>query len=164
MIFVCVGSRQYQFNRLFKELDRLIDEGIIDDTVYAQIGSSDYVPVNFEYSRYMSKEEFDEKIKAADLVVSHGASGSIMGALNAGKKVVAVTRLAKYGEHINDHQIAINESLGAECLVAPVFKMSDLGSAILGVMSGAIKLVPWENENRFAIIEMIDEFIISEFK
>jgi UDP-N-acetylglucosamine transferase subunit ALG13 len=33
-----------------------------------------------------------------------------MKALNAGKKVIAVTRLEKYGEHINDHQIQNNEA------------------------------------------------------
>ena len=32
-------------------------------------------------------------ISKSDLVISHGASGSIMKALNANKKVIAVTRL-----------------------------------------------------------------------
>lgn len=39
-----------------------------------------------------------QKVNWANVVVSHGASGSIMKAPNAGKRVIAVTRLEKYDE------------------------------------------------------------------
>ena len=81
--------------------------------MFAQTGTSTYDPKHYEYKNFISQEEFLEKIKEADIVVSHGASGSIMKALNAGKKVIAVTRLEKYGEHINDHQIQNNVAFGS---------------------------------------------------
>ena len=37
MIFVTVGSRNYPFDRLFKKLDELYDEGILTDRMFAQI-------------------------------------------------------------------------------------------------------------------------------
>ena len=44
MIFVTVGSRNYPFDRLFKKLDMLFEEGVITDSMFAQIGTSTYQP------------------------------------------------------------------------------------------------------------------------
>jgi len=53
LIFVCVGSREYQFDRLLKKIDELIEQGKITDKVFAQIGQSNYVPKYYEYKRYL---------------------------------------------------------------------------------------------------------------
>lgn len=159
LIFVTVGSRNYPFNRLFIELDKLCEEGIIKDKIFAQIGTSTYVPKHFEYKNFISPEEFDEKVKESKFVISHGASGSIMKALNANKKVIAVTRLEKYGEHINDHQIQNNEAFGINGYVLPVFEMEELKDAIVKIQTGQDNLKKWENKNPMAILNRIDEFI-----
>lgn len=164
MIFVCVGSRNYPFNRLFKELDKLCDEGIIKEKIFAQIGTSTYIPKNFEYKDFISQEEFLEKVKDADIVISHGASGSIMKALNAGKKVIAVTRLEKYGEHINDHQIQNNEAFASNGYVLPVYEMEELKGALQKIYEGTDNLIPWENKDPMAIVNLIDEFIQENWK
>lgn len=160
MIFVTVGSRNYPFNRLFKKLDALYDEGVLTDTMFAQTGTSDYRPRNYEYKDYISQEEFQKKIQKADIVISHGASGSIMKALKAGKKVIAVARLEKYGEHINDHQIQNNEAF-AECgyvLMADP-ELNDLAECFRKIYSGTDGLIRWENKDPMAVVNMIDEFI-----
>lgn len=162
MIFACVGSRPYQFNRLFEELDRLVGAGYVKDSLFAQIGASTYEPKNFRFEHFMDPDAFKAKIAEADIVISHGASGSIMGALNAGKRVIAVSRLAKYGEHINDHQVGINETLAAEGLVLAVREMDELGDAIEAMESGRVHLKPWYNPSPNAIIDEIDRFIQEE--
>lgn len=159
MIFVTVGSRNYPFDRLFKELDKLVDEGIIKEEIFAQIGTSNYKPKNFEFVKYVSPEEFIKKINESKFVITHGASGSIMKALNAGKKVIAVTRLEKYGEHINDHQIQNNEAFGSNGYVLPVFEMEELKNAIIKIQSGKDNLKKWENKDPMAIQKIIDNFI-----
>ncbi len=164
MIFVCVGSRNYPFDRLFKELDKLCDEGIIKEKIFAQIGTSTYIPKNFEYKDFISQEKFLEKVKDADIVISHGASGSIMKALNAGKKVIAVTRLEKYGEHINDHQIQNNEAFASNGYVLPVYEMEELKDAIQKIYDGTDNLIPWENKDPMAIVNLIDKFIQENWK
>ena len=155
MIFVTVGSRNYPFNRLFIELDKLYDEGIIKDKIFAQIGTSTYVPKNYEYKDFISQEEFLEKVKESSFVISHGASGSIMKALNEGKKVIAVTRLEKYGEHINDHQIQNNEAFGSNGYVLPVFEMEELKDAIIKIQEGKDNLRKWENKDPLAIVKFM---------
>ena len=157
-----MGSRPYQFNRLFEELDGLVGTGRVRGDVFAQIGASTYEPRNFAFEHFMDPDAFRARMAEADIVISHGASGSIMGALNAGKKVIAVARLAKYGEHINDHQVGINETLAAEGLVLAVREMDELGDAIEEMESGRVRLKPWHNPTPNAIIDEIDRFIQEE--
>ncbi len=165
MIFVTVGSRNYPFDRLFKKLDELYDDGTLTDTMFAQIGTSSYKPRNYEYKDFISPEEFQQKIEEADIVVSHGASGSIMNALKAGKKVIAVTRLAKYGEHINDHQIQNNETYSANKMVLMAdLELNDLGECFKKIYDGTDGLIRWENKDPMSIVNMIDEFIQENWK
>lgn len=160
MIFVTVGSRNYPFDRLFKKLDELYEEGVLTDSMFAQIGTSTYKPKHFGYKDFISPEEFIEHVNKADIVVSHGASGSIMKALNAGKKVIAVTRLEKYGEHINDHQIQNNEAFSSNGYVLMAdLELDNLGECFQRLHDGTDGLVKWENKDPMAIVNMIDKFI-----
>lgn len=160
MIFVTVGSRNYPFDRLFKKIDELYERGILTEPMFAQIGTSTYVPRNYQYKDFISQEEFLEHIKKADIVVSHGASGSIMKALNEGKKVIAVTRLEKYGEHINDHQIQNNEAFrdNGYVLMADL-ELTDLGACFEKIYNKTDNIVPWRNQDPMAIVNLIDKFI-----
>lgn len=160
MIFVTVGSRNYPFNRLFEKLDQLYEEGILEESMFAQIGTSTYLPKYYDYKDFISQDEFAQKINDASIVVSHGASGSIMKALYAGKKVIAVARLEKYGEHINDHQIQNNEAFGNNhyVLMSDV-ELNDLGDCFIKIYNNTDGIIPWENKNPRAIIDMIDDFI-----
>ena len=160
MIFVTVGSRNYPFDRLFIKLDELYEEGVLTDLMFAQTGTSTYKPKHYEYKDFISPEEFIEKVEQADIVVTHGASGSIMKALNARKKVIVVTRLEKYGEHINDHQIQNNEAFGSNKYVLMAdLELSDLGECFKKVYEETDGLVLWENKEPIAIVNMIDRFI-----
>ena len=59
MIFVTVGSQKFQFDRLLKEIDRLIEEKKMkSDQVFAQIGYSTYKPRLYSYKDFLNKEEF----------------------------------------------------------------------------------------------------------
>lgn len=160
LIFVTVGSRNYPFDRLFKKLDELYESGELKDKVFAQIGTSTYIPKHYEYKDFISQEEFIEMINKSNIVITHGASGSIMKALNANKKVIAVTRLEKYGEHINNHQIQNNEAFAANSYVIMAdLELSNLGECIKKIKSKNNGLVKWENKDPMAIVNMIDKFI-----
>lgn len=158
-IFVTVGSRNYPFDRLFRKLDELCEEGVIKGEMFAQTGTSTYQPKHFKYQSFVSQDEFLKWVEWSDIVVSHGASGSIMKALNAGKKVIAVTRLEKYGEHINDHQIQNNEAFAQNGYVVAVFEMGELGMAFEKYYNGTDGTRPWENKDPLSIVKMIDHFI-----
>jgi len=107
MIFVTLGSQKFQFNRLLKKIDELIENGTITEPVFAQIGASDYVPKHFSFQPFLDRETFAEHMSRCDTVITHGGTGAIIGAVKKGKKVIAVPRLAKYGEHVDDHQLQL---------------------------------------------------------
>ena len=50
MIFVTVGSRNYPFDRLFKKIDDLYEEGILTEPMFAQTGTSTYDPKPVSYT------------------------------------------------------------------------------------------------------------------
>lgn len=107
-IFITLGSQKFQFNRLLKAVDELCEKGTIEaKDVFAQIGYSDYLPKNFNYKKFLDRDEFSKEMGKADIVITHGGTGAIIGAVKKGKKVIAVPRLAKYGEHVDDHQLQL---------------------------------------------------------
>lgn len=156
MIFLCVGSRDYQFNRLLKALDDLVKNGDVTEKIVAQIGRSEYEPKNFEWHRFFDRDEFKRYQREANLIISHAGTGALIGALKLGKQVIAVPRLAKYGEHIDDHQTQISSVLAEEGYLYEVLDMNDLGKVIKLAYSKPIV----KRYNRPSnIIGIIDDFL-----
>lgn len=107
-IFITLGSQKFQFNRLLIAVDKLCEKKVIcGKDVFAQIGYSDYIPKNYRYSNFLDREEFNVEMGKADIVITHGGTGAIIGAVKKGKKVIAVPRRTKYGEHVDDHQLQL---------------------------------------------------------
>ena len=111
MIFVTVGTQDKPFTRLLEAIDNAIEREEIKDEVIVQAGYTKYTSKNMKVLEYIPFEEFGKYIDAADVIITHGGVGSIISAIKKGKKVVAVARLAKFGEHTNDHQLQIIERM-----------------------------------------------------
>jgi len=104
MIFITVGTEKYPFNRIFKIMDDLINERIINHEVFGQIGTSTYIPKAFAYRRFLSYPELSETIQRSDIVISHAGIGSIITCLNHHKMPILFPRNRQYKEHVDDHQ------------------------------------------------------------
>ena len=159
MIFVCIGSRKYQFDRLLKEVDNLIEGGVIKEKVFAQIGDSSYMPKHYEFVRFLDKVNFAKYQDEADIIISHGGTGAIIGALKKKKQVIAVPRLAKYGEHIDDHQTQICGVLAEQKLLVQVTDIKKLKQAIEKIKKTPITKIYDKESNVF---ELVDQFIAEE--
>lgn len=131
MIFVTTGSQKFQFDRLLKKIDCLIEGNLITDRVYAQIGYSDYKPLYYEFKEFMGREEFEEKMSDCDTVITHGGTGVIIKAVKKGKKVIAVPRLARYGEHVDDHQVQLLKQFDGMNLISACYEIENLGQCVL---------------------------------
>ena len=105
MIFVTVGTHEQQFNRLIKEIDRLKEEGIIQEDVLMQTGFSTYEPKYCEWKKMLSYNEMNEMYEKADIIITHGGPASFMKALEMKKVPIVVPRQAQFDEHVNDHQV-----------------------------------------------------------
>lgn len=108
MIFISLGTQKFEFNRLLKYIDELIEEGNIKEPVFAQTGNSTYQPKNYEYQQFLTQQEFEQKIETCDVFLTHGGVGAITTAMNYKKKIIVCPRLAKFGEHVDDHQLEIS--------------------------------------------------------
>lgn len=158
MIFVCLGSQVYQFDRLLKELDRLIESGSIKDKVFAQIGASTYMPKHYEYKKFLSSDEFKELQSEATIVISHGGTGALIGALKKEKSVIAVPRLARFGEHTDDHQLQIVTVLEEQGYLRAVYDIENLGAVIEETIEHPIQKRFQSNSQ---IPQIIEDFIES---
>ncbi len=110
MIFVVVGTQKFALNRLLREVDVLIEKGIITQEVFAQTGHSDYTPRNYDYIDFMPKDRFDMCIKQSDLLITHCGVGTIISGLQHRKPIIVYPRLSHLHEHIDDHQLEIAKS------------------------------------------------------
>ena len=72
MIFVILGTQKFQFNRLLKMLDTLVEKKVISEPICAQIGYSTYQPKYYEYHQFYSEEDFQKKIAESDYIIAHG--------------------------------------------------------------------------------------------
>jgi len=106
MIFLTVGT-QFPFDRLVKCVDDAVSQDGFKEEIFAQIGESSYRPRNFEGVSSLEKRLFDKRIREASGIISHAGMGTIMMALDNRKPLLVMPRLSKYGEVVNDHQVAI---------------------------------------------------------
>lgn len=158
MIFITVGSQKFQFNRLLREIDNLIEKKVIVEEVFAQIGYSDYIPKNYKFKKFLDKDEFNNFIDSSRIIITHGGTGSIISALKKSKKVIAIPRLSKYGEHVDDHQIQIVSQFEKIGFLKGISDISELSVAISEVHNMEFKSYI---SNTKKIIDEIDKFIIN---
>lgn len=114
MIYITLGTQASDFSRCMKMVERLVVEANIKDQVVAQIGYTAYHPACVECFDFVSEDKYQELMENADIVISHAGTGALFSSIKKGKKVIAVARLAKYGEMINDHQTEIVRKLSGE--------------------------------------------------
>ena len=161
MVFVTLGSQKFQFNRLLKKIDELITQGIIKEKVFAQIGASDYQPKNYSFERFLDRDAFSQKISECNVVITHGGTGVIIGAVKKGKKVIAVPRLAQYDEHVDDHQLQLLHQFDELGIILACYDLEEIGAMYQSLEH--IELKPYKS-NTDAIVSSIDEFIQSVAK
>ena len=107
MIFVTVGTQDWSFKRLIEAVEKAVIDKKITDEVIVQAGNTKYESEHVKILNYIPFEEFAAFMDKADIIITHGGVGSILNAVKLGKKVIAVPRLAKYNEHVNDHQLQV---------------------------------------------------------
>ena len=155
MIFVVLGSQKFQFNRLLKKIDELIEEKKIREPVFAQSGACTYTPVHYESKPFLTRDEFNEHIRDCDILVTHGGTGAIINGIKSGKRVIAVPREAKYGEHVDNHQKEIIRLFHKKGYI--------LGSTVDTLKSAIKRIDTFEPEpfvsNTEHVIDVLDGFI-----
>ena len=110
-VLVTIGSMvEKKFTRLFKAIDELCDEGVLDGTqITAQVGFDAYQSTRYSCFDMIADEQFKKLIEESDLVIAHAGTGTVTSSIKKGKKVIIFPRMAKYDEHYDDHQLELAE-------------------------------------------------------
>ncbi len=155
MIFVTLGTQDKSFTRLLEMIQKQIDLGVIKDKVIVQAGYTKFSSDDMEIFDYVSGDDFNKYIKECKFLITHGGAGNIFSGLREHKKIIAVPRLSKYGEHTNDHQIQIIDNFVKNGYILTCDN-NDLGASLKQIKH--FKPKEWEFNNK-KLLNKIDEYI-----
>jgi len=131
MILVVVGTEQWPFDRLVKEVDRLAGAGAFDgEPVFMQLGSCLYRPTHCEWAERIGFDDMLKKVDEARLVVAHAGAGTFLLCRRMGTPEIMMPRRVDRGEHLDDHQVLFAERLAAQGLVQTVAEADMLREAM----------------------------------
>jgi UDP-N-acetylglucosamine transferase subunit ALG13 len=128
LIFVTLGTHGQPFARALE----LVAGLATDEEVLIQRGTTlerrDLIDA--KWVDYLEWNELGENMRRADVVISHAGVGSMVTAIRAGKKPVAVPRLARFGEHVDDHQVQLAERFAERNLALAYLLGDNLDEAV----------------------------------
>lgn len=130
MVLVMLGTQNNSFHRLLEEVEKCIDNKIINEEVIVQAGGTNYNSDKMKILGLVSNDELNKYIDKSSFIICHGGVGSIVSGIKAGKKVIAIPRYQKYGEHVNDHQVQIVESFNEQGFIKGIQDVGELSKAI----------------------------------
>lgn len=131
MILTIVGTHEQQFNRLVAAVDALQT----DEPRVTQYGHSTTIPQHGTARDFIPFDEVERLIGEARIVIAHAGTGTVMHALSLGKVPVVVPRLAQFGEHVDDHQLELVESLNELGLIVACTPNDNLADKIVEAAS-----------------------------
>lgn len=119
MIFVTLGTFPTSFTRPLAAIHNCCEKKIIKDEVVVQCGYTEFDSAHFEMRPFIPPNELENLTKNADLIITHAGSGSMIKAIKYKRKIIAIPRLAKFGEVVDDHQLEILDVFGERGYVLP---------------------------------------------
>ena len=156
MILILLGTQDKPFNRLLEAVDKAINDGYIKEEVIAQIGFTKYKSKNIKTFELIPKEEYENIIGRADLIITHAGVGSILTGLNKNKKVIAAARLKEYGEHTNNHQLQILNKLYKKGYILRLDDFNDLPKVL--EEEKTFKPNKYKSNNK-KFVKMVEDYI-----
>ena len=153
MILVLLGTQKNEFNRLLKAVEKNIKDGNIKEKVIVQAGCTMYTSEFMEIFDLIPKEDIEELKKKARIIITHGGVGSILSCIKLEKKVIAVPRLKKYNEHVNDHQIQLVEKFDKQGYIIGLEDLEKLPEALENIERFIPKKYVSNTNNFINIIE-----------
>lgn len=145
MVLVLIGTQKQDFSRLFKMLEN--SEELKNEKIIVQSGYTKYEGKKLKCIPFMSHDDLIEKTRQADYIICHGGVGTIFDSMYENKKILAVPRLKKYKEHINDHQIEVCSKLQEEGYILYLKEGENLDEKIKLLKQTNLK--EYRNDNNF---------------
>ena len=157
MILVTVGH--IEFRRLICAMDLVAKTS--NEEIVMQIGyKPHYLPQNAKYFDFVNRTEMSDYFSRSEVIISHCSVSSVLYAKTYGKPLIAVPRLSRFGEAIDDHQVEFAREIqkGGEANgVFIIHEISELEQTIEEAMDAKVAYA--FSGSRKTLIEGIKQFI-----
>lgn len=134
-------------------MDEVLLRYDVKEDIIAQTGYTSYQLEKAKCFKFVSEKEYQGYIDSASIIVSHAGTGALSSAIKKGKKIIAVARLSKYNEMVNDHQMEIVKKLSSEGYIL------DGTYSILNVWEKLDSFIPKKSDFICHIPERIEEIL-----
>jgi len=157
MIFLTIGTTKFSFDRLIKILDESLMGLGYKEKLIIQGGNSTYKSKyhNSQFFKEISFGKMVKLLKEARIVITHGGPATVFLALKYSRnKPLIIPRMAKYREHVNDHQLIFAKHLLRKKIVPAIINQNNLTKEIIAYLQK-----PEKNSNKTVLknpIELIN--------
>ena len=158
MILVTLGTFPLAFDRPLVSIHEACQSGLIQSEVIVQSGHTHFESDFLEMRPFIPLQELTELTRSAELIISQAGSGSLILAVRNGKKTIAVPRLVKYDEVVDDHQLELMKVFVDEGYVLPWYETDSFPEILEQIKS----FQPNEYiSNKQTIIDYLEDYINS---
>lgn len=126
-VLVLTGTSDHPFPRLLDALPRLVLEGAAGEVRVQSRFPPPQAP-GVVHLGMLPRNDLQRELAQAEVVVTHGGSGSCMDAIRAGHVPIIVPRRSARCEHVDDHQLDVAAALEEKGLARSI--VSDLPDAL----------------------------------
>lgn len=132
LLFATVGAT-LPFERLVTLVEHARDAGLIPETIVLQHGAGGRAISGVRSVAGMAFAEVQDLLRRADVVVCHGGTGSLITAMRAHCRVVAIPREFERGEHYDNHQAEIVAAFEERGLLVSAGTDEEFAKALVAV-------------------------------
>lgn len=153
--FVSVGNATQPFPRLLNEVARIARS--LPQPVIVQHGATPFHADGCEARPFLQMDEFEALVGAAELLIFHAGSGSVIHAIRAGKVPVVMPRRPSFDEHVDRHQLEFAEELGRAGKVIVAMEKTELEDAVRRALS--LQRTAGKTKSGSMMLKLIDEVL-----
>ncbi|MEL6139742.1 MAG: glycosyltransferase, partial [Cyanobacteria bacterium J06628_6] len=114
MILITVGTEKFQFNRLMRWIEQLIQQKILQpdqESIVVQYGACTVLPTQTQAHALLPVNDFKRLMQQARLIIAHCGEGTLNALLESNRPFILVPRSRSFGEHVDNHQIEMARAL-----------------------------------------------------
>lgn len=130
-LLVATVGATLPFDRLVTTVAKAHAAGLIPERVVIQTGHGGIHPKGMDTVEALPFDELQDLQGRADLLVCHGGTGSLITALRAGCRIIALPRRFDLGEHYDDHQSEIVEAFVRRGLIHTAATDAEFAEALI---------------------------------
>lgn len=158
MILVSVGTTMFPFQRMTTLVERLSHLRSKHEPIIFQFGHTPphFLDPHVTAVPFLPHRLLLRYMKESRVVISHGGPATIYQALSYGKRPWVLPREARYGEHLNNHQVDFAKFLETHSLIHLITPNTPI--RIIG--TSALSINPIKKNNR-KLIGFLDSLLQS---